>query len=178
MSPGRRSSLSPLEGAISRPPGLISPSFHTPVTKHILSCSLFATYHFPAGLNHCGLFIHHTPAALSGWIVCNVTCCMLVSSSAVKCWVCICIHVYMLFCVLWFTSHSVPCSLGHQHCVAVCGVPLFSVLFFACWRFCCLIKCFTSIWTQTPISPRCPLPAPWQFFSFEMVGSDTPLAWV
>ncbi len=66
MSPGRRSSLLPLEVAISRPPGLNSPSFHTPVTKHILSCSLFATYHFPAGLNHCGLFIHHTPAALSG----------------------------------------------------------------------------------------------------------------
>ncbi len=66
MSPGRRSSLSPLEVAISLPLGLISPSFHTPVTKHILSCSLFATHHFPAGLNHCGLYMHLISIPLPG----------------------------------------------------------------------------------------------------------------
>ncbi len=66
MSPGRRSSLSPLEVAISLPLGLISPSFHTPFTKHILSCSLFATHHFPAGLNHCGLYMHLISIPLPG----------------------------------------------------------------------------------------------------------------
>ncbi len=100
-----RWSLSPPEVATSRLPGLNCYN-----TTHLPPLTL------PAIPHHHGLFIHHTPAALSGWIVC------------------ICIHVYMLFCVLWFTNHSVPCSLGHQHCVAVCGVPL-------CWYQHCVAVC-------------------------------------
>ncbi len=44
------------------------------------------------------------------------------------------------------------CSLGHQHCVAVCGVP-FCILFsfLPCWPFCLLNSVLTCIWTQTYI---------------------------
>ncbi len=57
-SPGPVSSHSPPEGAISLPPGLIYLTPHT--------CA--PTHHFPAGLNHRGLFRHLTPVPLSGKI--------------------------------------------------------------------------------------------------------------
>ncbi len=47
----RRSSLSPPEVTISLPPGLIFPSFHTPVTNHIPSITVFIYRpHAPPGL--------------------------------------------------------------------------------------------------------------------------------
>ncbi len=58
----------------------------------------------------------------------------------------------MLFYVYCFTNRSVTCSLGHQHRVAGCGVPLcFLFSFLPVGLFCCLIKHFTCVWTQTSV---------------------------
>ncbi len=55
------------------------------------------------------------------------------------------------------------CSLGHQHCAAVCCV-LFCILFcfFAKLAFLFIKIVLTCFWTQTPVFPRCPSPAQWQ----------------
>ncbi len=76
-SPGPVSSHSPPEGAISLPPGLIYLTPHT--------CA--PTHHFPAGLNHRGLFRHLTPVPLSGKITHTHMCvCSLFSQHYVAVW--------------------------------------------------------------------------------------------
>ncbi len=76
-SPGPVSSHSPPEGTISLPPGLIYLTPHT--------CA--PTHHFPAGLNHRGLFRHLTPVPLSGKITHTHMCvCSLFSQHYVAVW--------------------------------------------------------------------------------------------
>ncbi len=76
------------------------------LTNHCFSCSTCVPHRYP-----------RLSPYLASW-------CLQSCADPLSYIVCICLRVYMLFCVLWFTNRSVPCSLGHQHCVAVCGVPL------------------------------------------------------
>ncbi len=100
------SSHSPPEGTISLPPGLIYLTPHT--------CA--PTHHFPAGLNHRGLFRHLTPVPLSGKIT----------------------HTHM-----WMYVHCFSCSpITFGLCARDTSTTLPSgvsnadyCLFFACWHF-------------------------------------------
>ncbi len=125
-SPGPVSSHSPPEGAISLPPGLIYLTPHT--------CA--PTHHFPAGLNHRGLFRHLTPDPLSGKIT----------------------HTHMCMYVHCFSCSPITFGLCARDTSTTLpsGVSCFWLLFCFCLLAFYLLKQpkLTCIWTQISVFPR------------------------
>ncbi len=120
------SSHSPPEGTISLPPGLIYLTPHT--------CA--PTHHFPAGLNHRGLFRHLTPVPLSGKIT-HTHMCMYVKKNVL------------------FTDDVRFVRSGHQHYVAIWGVLFLIIVLFLPVGFLFIKEPkLTCIWTQISVFPR------------------------
>ncbi len=129
-SQGCRSSLSPQEVAISLPPGLIFPSFHTPVTEHILNCSLLS-------LPLYSILTHHPV-----WLNCLCTCVFMHRFDCVPV-TATCYRVRSFFVL----GTPAPC------CRLWC--PVFVYCFVFCLSaFLLLNYLLTCIWTQTSLIPR------------------------